>query len=143
MPECRSACSPSSEFSPTGPARLPEGPFQQRASQPAQRATATANVQAGLAAAPGQGPLLPAQCVSTSHLSAPLPHSPAPPRAGHPRPQHSALAPGSVKLAGKEEQSWPRGRNLPPGQPWEPGTQPPSTRGCFWQVFIAQRKREQ
>lgn len=56
---------------PVGAARLPEGPFQQRAGWPAQRAAASAGVQAGCAAAPGQGPLLPAQRVSALPL---LPH---------------------------------------------------------------------
>lgn len=61
----------------TGAARLPEGPLQQRPSLPAQRTTAAASIQAGFTAAPGQGPRLPAQCVSACPpLSIPPPPPP-------------------------------------------------------------------
>ena len=90
------------EFSPTGPARLPEGPLQQRAGQPAQRPTAAASVQAGFAAAPGQGPLVPAQRVSTCPPVSLLP--PQPPTI--PQALGPTLAPVSGKLAGKERLAW-------------------------------------
>ena len=64
------------ECTPAGAARLPEGPLQQRTGLPAQRTTAAASVQAGFTAAPGQGPRLPAQCVSTCPLVSPHPRVP-------------------------------------------------------------------
>lgn len=135
-PACRCAperarLQPLTRTLPAGPARLPERPLQQRAGQPAQRAAAAAGVQAGFAAAPGQGPPLPAQRVSACPLPAPTP-APAFLRLAVPGSQAPLLHQG-----GCVERSCP-GWELKFPTRLRAGTPPLCTTGCFWLILTAQ-----
>lgn len=93
-PHVLTPCTPAAPHPvlPAGPARLPEGPLQQCAGRPAPRAAAAAGVQAGFPAAPGPGPLLPAQHVSTCPCPS---HTPS--EVGIPGPAHPLTPAGCLR----------------------------------------------